>query len=164
LQQGIIFTIGAGVGFFGSKALTQMFLGANNTGMTGYLVNGLVTAGLSIAAAMFRGVLGRQASIAVASGGILQLIARIITDQTPFGQFTSQLGVGDYQMQNFVTPQRLKDPLGSAEIEIPPGWAPTTVIQSAAVPKQIAASAPALSGYNTGGFSSGLYSSAGLYS
>ena len=35
---------------------------------------------------------------------------------------TSQLGVGDYQMQNFVTPQRLQDPLNSAAIEIPSGW------------------------------------------
>lgn len=161
MKQGIVFTIGAGVGFFGSKALTQTIMGANNTGMPGYLGNALVTAGLAVAAAMLKGILGTQASIAVLSGGVLQLIMRVITDKTPFGSFTSQLGVGDYQMQSFVTPQRLRDPLGSAEIEIPAGWAPT-VVASSAPPRAIAA--PGVSGYNTMGFGRGLYSPAGLYS
>ena len=165
LKQGVMFAVGAGVGYFGSKALTQVVMGTSNTGMSGYLGNALVTAGLAVAAHMFRGVLGRSAGIAVASGGLLQLVARIVTDQTPLGQSLQNLGLGDYQVQNFVTPQRLVDPLNSAAIEIPSGWGapPPVAIQTAAAPG--ASMAPAgMHGWNNAGFGKSLYSSQGLYS
>lgn len=162
VKQGMMFAVGAGVGFFGSKLLTQAVMGASNTGATGYLGNAVATAGLAVTAHMFRGVLGKNAGLAVLSGGILQLLARILTDQTPFGQFTSALGVGDYQMQNFVTPQRLVDPLNSAQIEIPTGWGAAPVaISSNGAPAHMIKGA---SGYNTQGFGASLYSPQGLYS
>jgi hypothetical protein len=167
LKQGIMFTVGAGVGYFGSKALTQAVMGSNNTGVTGYLGNALTTAGLAVAAHMFRGVLGPSAGIAVASGGLLQLVARIISDNTPLGSTLQNLGLGDYQVQNFVTPQRLVDPLNSAQIEIPSGWgAPAPVaIQTAAAPgAPMPAAGAGMHGYNTQGFGRSLYSSQGLYS
>jgi hypothetical protein len=161
VKQGMMFAVGAGVGFFGSKLLTQAVMGTSNTGATGYLGNAVATAGLAVTAHMMRGVLGKNAGLAVLSGGILQLIARILTDQTPFGAFTSQLGVGDYQAQAFVTPQRLVHPLDSAQIEIPPGWgAPPIAIKSAGAP-------PAMLGagaYNTQGFGASMYSPQGIYS
>ena len=165
LKQGVMFAVGAGVGYFGSKALTQVFMGTSNTGMSGYLGNALATAGLAVAAHMFRGVLGKSAGIAVASGGLLQIIARVVSDQTPLGQSLQNLGLGDYQMQNFVTPQRLVDPLNSAQIEIPSGWGapPPVAIQTAAAPG--APMAPAgMHGWNNAGFGKSLYSSQGLYS
>jgi len=164
LRQGVMFAVGAGVGFFGSKALTQVVMGSSNTGMPGYLGNALVTAGLAVAAHMFRGVLGRSAGIAVASGGLLQLVARVVSDNTPLGAQLQNLGLGDYQMQNFVTPQRLVDPLNSAQIEIPAGWGapPPVAIQTAAAP---GAPTPAgMHGWNNAGFGRSLYSSQGLYS
>jgi hypothetical protein len=163
VKQGMMFAVGAGVGFFGSKLLTQAVMGASNTGTTGYLGNAVATAGLAVTAHMFRGVLGKSAGIAVLSGGILQLLARILTDNTPFGQFTSALGVGDYQMQNFVTPQRLIDPLNSAAIEIPSGWgAPAVAVSSNGAPAHMLPKGT--SGYNTQGFGTSLYSPQGLYS
>lgn len=173
LKQGIMFTVGAAVGAVGSRVVTQAIMGTGNTGVQGYLGNALVTAGLAVTAHMFRGVLGAGAGVAVLSGGIVALALRILSDQTPFGQFTSSLGVGDYQVQNFVTPQRLVDPLNSAQIEIPNGWgAPAVAIQTAAAPgapMPAAIAAPAshgsgMHGYNVNGFGRGMYSSAGLYS
>jgi len=144
---------GGAVGYFGSKGLTQAVLGANNTGVNGYAVNALVTAGLALAAHMFK---LKNVSVGILAGGAIQLIQRIVTDKTPIGQIGQSLGVGDYQMQNFVTPQRLVDPLNSAAIEIPAGWgAPAVVVNGAAPPGGV-------HGYNAPG--PGLYSGKGLYS
>lgn len=156
LKQNAIFLLAGAAGFFGSKLLTQAVMGASNTGVVGYFGNGIATAALALAAYAFK---MKRAAAAIIAGGVLQIAARAITDNTPFGQFTSSLGIGDYQMQNFVTPQRLKDPLNSAEIEIPAGWAPT-VVTSAAPP----AGHTGMHGYASGGMGRGLYSSRGLYS
>jgi len=153
LKSNATFLLAGAAGFFGSKLLTQATMGASNTGVAGYFGNAVATAGLALLAYMLK---YKRAAAAIVAGGVLQVIARVVTDQTPFGKFTSALGVGDYQMQSFVTPQRLKDPLGSAEIEIPPGWAPT-VIQSAAAPGGHA-------GYSGGVPGGGLYSARGMYS
>lgn len=145
--------LGGGVGFFGSKALTQMAMGSANTGAMGYLGNAIATAGLSLVAWVFK---QRKVSGAILAGGLLQIIARAITDNTPFGGLMTQAGMGDYQMQNFVTPQRLVDPLNSAQIEVPAGWgAPPAVVVAGAAPPG------GMHGYSrTGG---GLYSGGGLY-
>lgn len=143
--------VGGAVGFFGSKALTQAVMGASNTGMVGYFGNAVATGVLSFAAYMLK---FRREAGAILAGGVLQIIARAVSDYTPFGQFTSSLGVGDYQMQAFATPQRLKDPLNSAEIEIPTGWGAPVVVSTATPPGGVHS-------YNrTGG---GLYSGGGLY-
>lgn len=166
VKQGVMFAVGTGVGFFGSKLLTQAVMGANNTGTTGYLGNAVATAVLAGTAHMMRGFLGKQAGLAVLSGGVLQLLWRILSDQTPFGQLTSSLGVGDYQVQNFVTPQRLVDPLNSAQIEIPSGWgAPAVAVSSNGAPAHmLPGGGKGASGYNTQGFGASMYSPQGLYS
>lgn len=153
LKQNSIFLLAGAAGFFGTKLLTQAVMGPSNTGVAGYFGNAVATAGLALLAYLLK---FKRASAAIVAGGVLQVLARVVTDQTPFGKFTSALGVGDYQMQSYVTPQRLTDPLGSAEVEIPPGWAPK-VIQSAAAP----AGHAGYSGNIPGG---GLYSPRGLYS
>lgn len=156
-------------GYFGSKFVTQLVMGSANTGVQGYLGNAAATAGLAIVAQMFPPT--KKFAMALVAGGATQILARILSDNTAFGQLTSSLGVGDYQMQNFVTPQRLVAPLESAQIEIPAGWgggtAPVAISTAAppgTQPSTTAAAHPALSGYNTQGLGRGMYSSAGLYS
>ena len=165
-MQGVLFLVGGGVGFFGSKALTQMVMQSNNTGVTGYFGNAAATAALALVAQMLPPT--RKFSPAIIAGGVLQLIFRMLTDNTQLGQVLSSAGMGDYQMQNFVTPQRLVDPLNSAQVEIPNGWggAAPIAISTAAPP---GAPAPGMhpggmSSYNNQGFGHGMYSSQGIYS
>lgn len=159
LKQGVVFLVAGGAGFIGSKLITQIAMGANNTGVAGYLGNGVATAVLAFAAHMLRGVVGTNAAPAVLAGGVLQVLWRIATDNTSLGSILSSSGMGDYQMQAFVTPQRLTAPLDSAAIEIPTGWgAPAVAISSNAPPASVAAG---MKGYNrTGG---GTYTGGGLY-
>lgn len=110
------------VGALGSKLGAQMILGVNNTGLIGYATNGAVGAGLWFATSKL--MRNPAASAGVIAGTIVQILLRVINDYTPFGQYVSQLGMGDYQMQSFVTPQVLVDPWNSAEVSIPDGWAP----------------------------------------
>jgi hypothetical protein len=119
-------------GAVGSKLATQMVLGTNNTGVFGYAGN-LAAGGLL--AWLTKGVLKNpSAARAVFAGSVVQVVLRAIADYTPFGQYTSQLGMGDYMASNWVTPQRYVDGLNSAQVQIPSGWAPTTVVQSSGVP------------------------------
>jgi hypothetical protein len=113
-----------------SKVATQFALGAKNTGIMGYAGNAVATAVLSFAAhKMFANkTIGQM----VLAGGIAQIIVRMISDYTPYGQYLAGTGLGDYMVANWVAPQRLPDALGSAMVEIPQGWAPTLVTQSAA--------------------------------
>lgn len=167
-MQGIMFLVGGGVGFFGSKALTQMVMTTGNTGVAGYFGNAAATAAMAIVAHIIPPT--RKFVPALLAGGVLQVIWRILSDNTAVGQLGSSLGVGDYQMQNFVTPQRLVAPLDSAQIEIPTGWgSPAPVAISTAAPPGSPAPgmthpAAAMSGYNTQGFGHSMYSSQGLYS
>lgn len=151
LKQNLLFLGAGAVGFFGSKLLTQAVMQDRNTGMAGYIGNAVASGGLALFLSMFRAT--RKFAGPVLAGGVLQIAFRAMVDKTPFGQLTSKLGVGDYQMQSFVTPQRLKHPLDSAEIEIPPGWAPQ-IVQSAGVPGGVR-------GYNRDG--GGTYSGGGMY-
>lgn len=139
-------------GAVGTKMITQLVLGAKNTGIMGYIGNAVTAFGLSLLVGKL--LKNPAAGKAVLSGGIVALVLRLLSDYTPLGQYTSAIGMGDYQVSNWVTPQRYKDALNSAEIEIPAGWAPT-VISSAAPPK-------GMSDY--GGSGGGLYTSGGLYS
>jgi hypothetical protein len=152
-------------GYFGSKYVTQLVMTTSNTGVPGYLGNAVATAVLAITAGIFPPT--KKFSMALIAGGATQILARIISDNTQIGQLTSALGVGDYQAQNFVTPQRLVDPLGSAQIEIPSGWgapAPVVVSTASAPGSPAAAVHPAMSGWNNSGFGKGMYSAQGLYS
>jgi len=161
-QHDIMQAIAAFGGYFGSKLATQLVMGSGNTGVAGYMGNAAATAALAIIAGVFPPT--KKLVTMVVAGGAIQIIARVLSDNTAFGTLTSQLGVGDYQMQNFVTPQRLQDPLNSAAIEIPSGWgaAPAVVVSSNAPPG--ATPAHGTSGYASAGMGRGLYSPAGIYS
>ena len=64
----------------------------------------------------------RNAANGIIAGTLVQIILRVINDYTPFGSYVANLGMGDYQMQSFVTPQVLVDPMKNATIAVPPGW------------------------------------------
>jgi hypothetical protein len=118
------------VGALGSKLGAQLILGSNNTSWVGYAANAAVGVGLWFLTEHV--MKNKEASSGVIAGTFVEIILRIINDMTPFGQYVSGLGMGDYQMQSFVTPQVLVDPYNSAQIAIPPGWAPTTVVAAPA--------------------------------
>ena len=109
-------------GALGSKLLAQMVLGTNNTGIMGYAGNAIAGVGLWFLADKV--LKNKEAAKGVISGTAVQLVLRLINDYTPFGQYVSQLGMGDYQAQAFVTPQVLVDPYNSARIKIPGAWLP----------------------------------------
>jgi hypothetical protein len=110
------------IGGLGSKLGTQAVLGANNVGLIGYAANAAVGGVLWFITRMV--LKNKNAEAGVISGTILQILLRVINDYTPFGSYVNQLGMGDYQMQSFVTPQILVDPWNSAQVQIPTGWAP----------------------------------------
>lgn len=106
---GGVFELGAGavVGSALSSAGTQLVLGTSNTGMVGYAGNLISTLVLSWLGSMgpmrkFRGF-----SPGILAGGVGALIKRIISDYSLFGGYTASLGMGDYMVANWVTPQRL---------------------------------------------------------
>lgn len=117
------------LGALGSKLGAQALLGSKNTGLMGYAANAGVGGGLWFVAEKF--MKNRAASSGIIAGTIVQILLRAINDYTPFGQYVANLGMGDYQMQSFVTPQVLVDPTNSAEIRIPPGWAPRMIASPA---------------------------------
>jgi hypothetical protein len=119
-------------GALGSKLLAQMVLGANNVGAVGYAANAIAGGVLwFLAEKVMR---NKDAANGIIAGTAVQIILRLINDYTPFGSYVSQLGMGDYQAQNFVNPQVLVDPFNRAEIQIPAGWgAPPAVTMPASV-------------------------------
>lgn len=114
-----IFTIAGAVG---SKYLTQAVLQSSNTGAMGYFGNLVSAFALSWGASMFPPLKAHAKTIL--AGGIVQLVLRLINDYTPFGQYTANLGMGDYQCaglgvytkQNAPLPYRMVDGLNSAQI------------------------------------------------
>lgn len=133
-------------GALGSKLLTQMVLGANNVGVVGYAGNAVV--GGLMWFVTEKVMHNKTASAGVIAGTAVQIILRLINDYTPFGQYVSQLGMGDYQAQSFVTPQVLVDPYNSAQIRIPGAWLPPPPPAPASVSASSAQAgvAPAASG------------------
>jgi hypothetical protein len=120
-------------GAIGSKLGAQMVLGTSNTGFMGYGAN-LAAGGILAWAA--KGIMkNSDAAKGIFAGSVVQVVLRLITDYTPFGQYASLQGVGDYMASNWVTPQRYVDGLHSAQIEIPDGWGPAapTVMASSGV-------------------------------
>lgn len=111
---------GALAGFVGSAALPQMILGASNTGIAGYAATAAATIGLGL---LSHFLLPRQpgVTLGVISGGFANLIRRVISDQTPFGSYLSNPGMGDYMVANW-GPPRMNNGLFSAMAE-PPGLA-----------------------------------------
>lgn len=104
-------------GAAGSKMLTQMVLGSSNTGVMGY--GGNLAAAFVLGTGVKMVLKNQAAGNAVILGGVIQTLLRVLIDKTPFGAKVSNLGMGDYMAQNFLTPQRLVDGLNSAQIAPP---------------------------------------------
>jgi hypothetical protein len=110
-----VFTVAGAVG---SKYITQMVLTTSNTGIMGYLGNIVSAFLLSWGVKAF--MKNDRAAGAVLAGGFVQVVLRLIADYTPFGQYTSNLGMGDYLAQSFLVPQRIAYSPHSAQL-IPAG-------------------------------------------
>ncbi len=110
---------GAGVlgGFVGSAALPQMVLGAGNTGVAGYAATAAAGIGLAMLAHY---LFPRKPAIAmgVGMGAAANVIRRVISDNTPYGPFLSNNGMGDYMVANW-GPPRMNNGLFSAMAEAP---------------------------------------------
>lgn len=102
-----VFVLGGGalVGSSLSSAGSQLILGASNTGAVGYVTNLVATLVLSWLGGMV--TRNRAFPAGILAGGIGSLLRRIISDYSLFGGYTAQLGMGDYMVSNWVTPQRL---------------------------------------------------------
>lgn len=100
---------GAGVlaGVFVTRGAPQLLLGSSNTGAMGYAANAAtaVIGGWAIHSFMRNPLL----SASFIAGGFASLIARLISDYTPYGSKLALSGWGDYQFSNIVgtVPQRL---------------------------------------------------------
>ena len=138
------------VGALGSKLGAQAVLGTNNVGIVGYGAN--AAAGGIMWFLAEKVMKNRAAANGIIAGTVVQILLRIINDYTPFGSYVANLGMGDYQMQSFVTPQILVDPWRNADIRIPAGWGASAPMSATAGPRQMgggtraalpAASAPA---------------------
>lgn len=123
-----------GVGFFGSMIGTQAVLGAGNTGITGYVGNAVATGILSFATHMF--TKKPADSFAVGVGGVLNILRRIVSDNSLIGQYSAQLGMGDYLVANWWVPQRLDgNPFSLGVQQYDMNWLPQAQIpMSSAAP------------------------------
>ena len=158
------------VGALGSKLGAQAVLGTNNVGVVGYAGNAATGAVLWFLAEKV--MKNRAAANGIIAGTLVQILLRVINDYTPFGSYVANLGMGDYQMQSFVTPQILVDPMRNANIRVPPGWGPGPPMSASAGARQVrggtaalpAAAGPVAAGVS--GYDSNLYggrSSSDLY-
>jgi hypothetical protein len=124
--------VGVIAGVVGTRAIPQLVLGSSNTGIMGYLANAATTALLTIAArfASKSPVL----SGAVLAGGAASILSRIIQDYSLLGSYSSQVGLGDYLMSDFLVPARLSNGMSNAQIARP-AWAQTQ--SAAAIPVNV---------------------------
>jgi len=86
--------LGAGAGVVGSKYLTQMALGSNNAGVTGYAGQAIATLALGWLAHKF---VGKDAATGVVAGGLGALALRIFQENVSMTS-TSMSGLGDPDM------------------------------------------------------------------
>lgn len=137
--------VGVAGGAVGSKLLTQMVLGANNTSITGYAGN-LIAGGI-LAYATKLATKSQELAAAVMVGAVTQVALRLITDLTPFGSVVSGTGLGDYQISNFWNPQRLNSPkTATFNQNWMGGGSPAMVTATAPVTSALPGVAPASSG------------------
>jgi len=79
-------------GLVATRQLPQMVLGANNTGWIGYLSN----LGVATLAGIGAGMWNKQIGWAVAIGGSLYTVSRVLTEKaSPVGKYFALAGVGD---------------------------------------------------------------------
>jgi hypothetical protein len=115
--------VGVIAGVVGTRALPQLILGASNTGIMGYLANAAATGLLTFAAHMASK--NRVLSASVLAGGAASILSRIIQDYSLLGTYSAQVGLGDYLMSDWLTPQYLTDGLHNANLNRPGAVAAT---------------------------------------
>ena len=136
IQSGLAVIAGA----VGTKLATQAVLGSSNTGVMGYAANAVATA---IAAWGTHAVTKNKAiAQGILVGGVAQIILRVINDYTPYGQYLSLSGLGDYQVANFPTPSWYPNGLKSANPSNP--WPQAQIAAPAAA---VNSSGAGMSGY-----------------
>lgn len=114
---------GAVVGGALPKVASQAILGSKNTGWMGYLSNIAGTMILSWGAHKFaKGPMGASFAKGILAGGIGQVLSRMISDYSLLGSYGTTLGLGDYMVSNFASPQWLPDALNSPMVNPPNGW------------------------------------------
>jgi hypothetical protein len=116
--------VGVIAGVVGTRALPQLILGASNTGVMGYFANAAATAILTFAAHFASK--NRILSASVLAGGAASIISRIIQDYSLLGSYSAQVGLGDYLMSDFLTPQALTNGLKTAQLR-EPAWAGSNI-------------------------------------
>ncbi len=137
-------------GAVGSKLGSQLVLGAKNTGTLGYVGN--AGAGAALFFLFDKVFKNRSAAVGILYGTLVQIILRVLNDFTPLGQYFANIGMGDYMMSGFTTPQVLVAPNESAALRN--GWnAPAPMPQLAPASPANAVVASGMAGYD-------LYSSA----
>jgi hypothetical protein len=114
--------VGVIAGVVGTRALPQLVLGSSNTGAIGYLANAASTALLTVAA--HYASKSRVLAASVLAGGAASILSRIIQDYSLLGSYSSQVGLGDYLMSDFLTPQTLANGMQTAALN-KPSWAST---------------------------------------
>ena len=115
--------VGVIAGVVGTRALPQLLLGASNTGIMGYLANAAATGLLTFAAHMASK--NKVLTASVLAGGAASIISRVIQDYSLLGSYSSQVGLGDYLMSDWLTPQYLTDGLHNANLNRPGAVAAT---------------------------------------
>jgi hypothetical protein len=94
-------TLGAAAGGIGSKYVTQLALGSNNSGIIGYVGQAVATLAIAWAAHKF---VGKDAATGVVAGGGAALALRIFNDNVgsvvaaPAGPAAAMSGLGDVDM------------------------------------------------------------------
>lgn len=117
--------VGAVIGGVGAPALTQLAMGASNTGPMGYLGNAVAVA-LLAAAAHFAAPRQKFLAMGIVFGGAGSIIRRVIGDYSLLGSYSSQVGMGDYLMNfNYPIPQYLQP--GNNRTLVPYGGAPAAI-------------------------------------
>jgi hypothetical protein len=102
--------------------LTNLVLGASNTGYMGYAAN--------IAAAFIGGkalgmfVKNKQHENAFILGGFIATLLRFLSDQTPVGATLQQYGLGDYEASTWLSPARYVNASQNALVDIPTALRP----------------------------------------
>jgi len=137
-------------GAVATRSVTQMILGAKNTGAMGYAANAVAAIGLGWAATKF--LKNKKLGANVTIGGVVGLVLRMLQDLTPVGKFVPLQLAGLDAGMGAIVPTMYFVPLNSGND-----------INNTQVPSQLQAKltpAPAMAGL---GRASGRYSGSGRY-
>lgn len=105
-------------GAIGSRALTQLVLQSNNSGIMGYGAN--LVSGFLLSWGVKSIMKNSRAAADVVMGTLIGVILRALQDFTPLGQAAQLSGLGDFLATQFFTPRALVDPR-SGQMVLPAG-------------------------------------------